>query len=1331
MSMLPFFVYSNMLRPYVLSLLVLCSTLVTVSTQTSAQSVVVSEYFNNPGPSAAKEWTELLVVDDDVNLVGWTVFDHSNFNPTQGPVFQDIPLFRHLRAGTIIVIDHRTDTPPQQIDTVADDGFLLLRQLDNRFFSLGGNGLDVSQPGELIIIQDKNGKAVHALGHFNSQAIQPAAYTDLTCPKTAFNSKSDLSNNHSNRVTGRSLAAYGAGLGTDSTSYGPTVITAPPEDPGTGPSKGLPNLIDNPKRLAKRTNTNQLFWRERREPQWKSGPTLNVNSSDPTKNVLSWSALTDPYPSDGATGYMVLRDTTGFVPASFPGVHDGTTYKVGDKIGSATVLALQSTATGTSFEDKSAPCGSTFTYRVYGYRYSADDMMPASQTADTTARGRQYNEQFAQSATISKPKPPTPVITASRLVICPGDTTTLSTTATAGIEKYTWLRNGTPIAIGFTTRGVVSQPGKYRLVVTAPGGCTASSNEIEILPLPAPSVSVTPTGIHTMCKGDTLWFTVSTPAPQYELLRNNVVVTTQTSRRFALTEDGVYAVKLKTGTQCDGISETIAVTIQDIRYHLEPTVLDFGSLGECQTSRTMTAELVNDGNTGITISSVTLPPGYALTSPPPGFSVEPGKRQTLQLLFSPALSGTTAGTAQFNAEPCNVSSTLALTGVRTDAAATLDKVNVDFGEFSACPGASINKITTFEITNSGTAAIVVSPPAVAAPFFCSFAKDTLQPGEHVTITIRYIPFGPDLNRAVTQTIMFPFVGSDCTDTIRATLRAASYQPRVQLLADTIHLGSGQGCADTLLGSLSITNTGNVAVTIPNVTSSNVSYSGLPLDLPVGQTRSIPFAFVMGGGYGMHEETDTVLLMPCGTKVPVTITGLLQGTVLSADPPSLNLGDVLLCEGNPVRTMSTTIKSSIVLDGSSVRSVSLNAPFTSSLTVGTALNDTLPITITYSPVAPGISTDTMIVVLEPCGDSLLIPLTASAASVTRSTIISNPDFGTLSTGTSAAQTLVIENTGTYPISVDKLAGINPPWSVVSEVPTLPASIAPSDSVVVTLQYTYLGPDRADTTLCTSIVTAGPCRDSISLRLFGSTRPDTVVPIPDLRLVVPDNQVATIGKDVLIPLHLKIPGADSTQSSLTLKGKGVTDLAVQIQYNPTMLWIKSVDNTRGTGTSASVSEVTPGVAQLRIQSSTEIIESDSIVMVRASTYLGNAISTPLHLDSVKSSSTVQVTTDDGDLRFIGECAVSTQVVEFGIAPRIDVEGINEQQRTVVLGVTTLSDEPLVITITNIEGQAIDRVVANLRPGKHQVHVDVSRWPSGWYGATMQHGLYVGTTAFVVTH
>ncbi len=119
---------------YFLTLLIVCFP--NFTSIAFSQKVVVSEYFNYPGATAQLEWTEILVLEDNISLVGWSVHDYSGDLSARvnGPVFKDIPLWKHLRAGTIIVIDHRLTTPAQPTDSDPSDGYIQVMQLDADFF---------------------------------------------------------------------------------------------------------------------------------------------------------------------------------------------------------------------------------------------------------------------------------------------------------------------------------------------------------------------------------------------------------------------------------------------------------------------------------------------------------------------------------------------------------------------------------------------------------------------------------------------------------------------------------------------------------------------------------------------------------------------------------------------------------------------------------------------------------------------------------------------------------------------------------------------------------------------------------------------------------------------------------------------------------------------------------------------------------------------------------------------------------------------------------------------------------------------------------------------
>ncbi|HLP27146.1 MAG TPA: hypothetical protein VK147_00805, partial [Candidatus Didemnitutus sp.] len=135
-----------------------------------AQEMVVSEYYNIQFVEA--EWSEFLVVQDNFNAVGYMISDANTDQTVRqgGPQFRDVPLWRNLRAGTIIVLWHRAIPPTSTIDTNAADGYLELSSIDQRFFNTllfpgGVDGMNIADAGDLVHIMKPDTSNVHMLGH--------------------------------------------------------------------------------------------------------------------------------------------------------------------------------------------------------------------------------------------------------------------------------------------------------------------------------------------------------------------------------------------------------------------------------------------------------------------------------------------------------------------------------------------------------------------------------------------------------------------------------------------------------------------------------------------------------------------------------------------------------------------------------------------------------------------------------------------------------------------------------------------------------------------------------------------------------------------------------------------------------------------------------------------------------------------------------------------------------------------------------------------------------------------------------------------------------------
>ncbi|MFN5293954.1 MAG: MopE-related protein, partial [Flavobacteriales bacterium] len=134
----------------------------------------------------------------------------------------------------------------------------------------------------------------------------------------------------------------------------------------------------------------------------------------------------------------------------------------------------------------------------------------------------------------------------SNLIICPGDTESL--TATSG-EGYTYEWSN-----GATTQSILlnaSNAGSYFVTITNDAGCTSVSNTATVNAGNAPVPTITPSGSVHICPNTTVQLTASAGA-SYEW---STGATTQSINAPA----GSYWVTVTNSSGCSGTSETIVV----------------------------------------------------------------------------------------------------------------------------------------------------------------------------------------------------------------------------------------------------------------------------------------------------------------------------------------------------------------------------------------------------------------------------------------------------------------------------------------------------------------------------------------------------------------------------------------------------------------------------------------------------------------------------------------------------------------------------------------------------------------------------------------------------
>ncbi|MBU3678315.1 MAG: choice-of-anchor D domain-containing protein [Candidatus Kapabacteria bacterium] len=1295
------------MKPFVRVLLA-AIVIVAVHSPMKSQEMVVSEYLNMVEPSL--EWTELLVVADNLNAVGFIVTDNNTGQLTRqgGPQFRDIPLWRNLRAGTIIVLWHRAFPAGYTPDEDPADGYLEMSARDNRFFTTYyfapgvDNDMNINQTGELVEVMKGDLTHVHALG-FNKPT--GPSYNALPMPKANLDS-ANISNSRSVRVSGRSIGSYGIGITKDS------VVV------GFNDSRGLPNRFDLARTALGVPNINHWFWRETREPKWTAAPTIALVAQSANTNTIEWTALEDPNPGDSTTGYLILRDTLGFAGFPVGAVRDGSTITKGSKIGNATVIDIRPTKLGRRMTDSSnILCGMSYSYRVYGYRYRRDDLL--SVTDDTTARGRQYTDQrWAESAIITKSNPTKPLIQASRLQICPGDTVTLTTTTTNAV-LYDWTVNGQSVPVGGTTRIVVRATGEYRLVIKGADGCSAISDPIVITALPAPSVEITPTGSQTICPGDSVKITVTTSAATYEWLRDGAVIPGATSSTYMAKLEGDYQVRIATSAGCPGVSATLRLRFQNVKVKLSPSSVDFGTIGQCRADTTVDVEIINEGLADVTITNASFPSGFALVSPAPGFAIKAGKRQTVRLVFAPSGPGTATGAASFLAQPCNTPIPFTVRGQRTAVSVALNKPGVDFGTYAACPTGNIRPDSTFCVTNSGTEAIVIGVPRVDPPFYLltDIPKPvTIEPGTRFCISVMYRPLGADLDRGVIQTIGFPYTSASCQDTLRARVQGASYRPQLTVDEPAVDLGVVLKCSPRVDTVISVTNPSLVPVTVTSIVGSDISYSGGAVTIAPKTTKLLPVTITPSVASGTFSLNAKVVLQPCNDSLDVQFDGQMLNATYSQDRTEIDFGTLLLCERQTAT--SSFLISARGLSGlrSRLASIGAKAPFSVSVVSGQSFRDSLRVDVTFTPPSAGTFADTISYTIEPCSVVQKVVLRGVSGSPSRSTSISTSDFGTLTSGESIVRTITIANTSSVEVRVEDLDGVTTPFRIIARRPALPATLAPKQKAEIDIEYSFVDYSRRDT-IRVSSRTSGNCADTVSLTLTGATVGKGTV--TGLRIVAPQDASAFAGSPVTLPFDLT--------SGTPLDSLDLRSMVVELNYNPLLMRPESA-STSLQGATVTVKENVPGQATVTIASTSPIIAMRSLFSILARTYVSDVSATVLDVDTAMAPGTI-ITGQDGTLTVEKECDISAGLVSLGrpIIFRVVPDG-NEMLH---VEFTTVTNDPVNILVGSVTGARLSvQVIATTSTDLHRMDVPIHELASGAYFVRFQHGRHVRTVPLTIT-
>ena len=1258
------------------------------SSELIAQKVVVSEYNNVTGDPLG-EWTELLVVEDNVDLVGYTLRDNAGSTPppsqwTGGIRFKNHPLWRNLRAGTIIVINHRY-AAYQSVDVDKRDGYIEIDAENETYFEkrcfgciLGPEwyqkALNIAQESDIIQLIDENDNHVHALAHLPEAK---GDWVNMPTPKIAYVGSIPRGGVTVRVCPGGTLSAYNNGFDTRSQEVTQSADYV---------TKGKPN------NRSEALDVNQLFWRSLREPVWNSPSAVARVFVDSV--VISWNAVVDPYPNDSITGYLILRIPYESIGSAVPPV-DGRIYKPGDLLGPGTVVGVISYSQATRFVDKfNIPCGSRYVYRIFAFRYRGDDFR--EDTREVFARGRSYNERNFAEVVVEKTLPPKPIISkvpADKDTVCKGDLVILRINnyrPTSGYT-FTWVKDGNVVFNGDAdTLSLVEGTGEYCVRITDSLGCTAVSESIKITFLDYPALEVFLNGrklskdtAYVLCPNQSIelkaagWFS-------YSLFRNGTKIYTGRNPLWNIDSGGIYwvaAENFSSKGSCISFSPKIAIKILNQNIELIPARIDL-FVGKDEVYKDTVITIRNLSDTTVRIMNVKFTDAsFQWLSPPLPIILQPGESKVVSIRFKPEKSGKFSSFIVFEKD-CNLLDTLLAFGEKEKSVFILSSEVISFGILPECYSKIVD--SSFVVTVDFDENVQIISAKIPFPFeiLSPNLPVVLKPNERLNFRIKLLE---NQIGNVSGELIVVYSYSGLVDSLIVPINALIEKVEYSLNTDVPSL--------ILFGECE--NVKSYKISLKNSTKLSLNFHLLPSNSSLVLTKD-KFVVDANDSLTIHFELipkvigeDSVILVikvePCNLLDTLIIKFEKRGIVLNFSADTVDFGLVSVCNKEIVE--SRIIKVSIQGDNSNltkVEEIVASLPFKINFPSDSLLKDGSTIEVQFLPKQTGDFVEELKIKLAPCHNEYKFFVKGKFVRGDFAYSLDTLDFGEVEIGDAPENYVVLTNVGENVISyvstdISPIQGF-----AVTKVQPNVKLIPKDDSVKIFVKFSPS--DVGEYSSFLEIHLEFPCDTIIKIVLKGSG----VSPKPQNLVVSIDNYRYRPFANATIPILYEI-------NSLQLDG--VDSIQFTLRFNPRVFYIKKI-LAYDYFTKAELN-LTTGILNITAIPSDRNKTKGTVCILEGEIYLGDEKTTLLKFTETKhfGSSKITFLTNDGSITIDSVCEADLRLISNEVLPEFIIFASNEE---IILNVSSSKRiSSCQVLLHNLLGQSIYRTsLTNIETGEYKI-------------------------------
>ena len=1275
------------------------------------QSVVISEYYNSN--LVRNEWTELLVIEDNINLTGWTLRDNSGSTGTPdswrgGVRFRNHPLWRNIRKGTIIVINHRRNLIYNN-DFDKSDGYIEVDAENTEYFEKRCfdcdtasdwiyRALSIAQTSDIIQLLDNQERHIHALAHI---PVAPKGdYIGINGPKACLNGS--MQNNSSLRIVpGLSLPAYNSG-------YGNTEL----EESTINITKGKPNYSVNYQ------NENQLFWRKLRQPEWSS-PNLFVQIFS-NQNYIEWNPMIDPYSDDNLSGYLIARAPLEALN-SFQNPEDGKIYSVGDSLGSAVVIGVIENSNIINFYDNfSQRCGTGYIYKVYAFRFRKDYL--GEDTNPFFSRGRNYNEtDFAQGLSI-KNFPDKIKFKINKWEICKGDSINLNISIPYNYKELLWFRNDIIIDNSGKSDIIIKDDGDYFCKIINEFGCEVYSDTFQLITKPLPNNSIFVNGnlllkdtVIFKCKSEQLSLTVM-EENEIEWYHNGNLVTTNISSLNA-NEQGTYFATLRNKDGCSIKTYNVEIINLSDYFEIIPKEIEFTFLpGENYQDKIISIK--NLSKNILNIISITASPEILITPDPP-LQIASEEVKELTLRLQPKQRSESTSKVIFSSL-CGFDDTLLIKVKFKDSTLYLSKSLVDCGTLIACYKQSLKGV--FQIYNSTNIDAIIYEPFVEAPFgYHSLVFPfVLKANSRVDMGFNFYPQTVGKFRSK---MIIPYNINNKLDTLFVDLVGENLLPEVEISPDYFELPLMLDCDSSSEAVISITNHSRFEV-YPKLKylDSHITISNLPDKLLPNESKELIVKV------NAKYEIDTLLpidfiINPCEITYRVNLKAKKKNISINFEQDTIDFGRVVFC-GDPIylnKIMKLTINNSDSSRKFSLKFINTNGNYKSNLYYGKEISEDEEIIVVFNPVVDGNFTGYMKFLLEPCNIEKYIYLKGQRVSPQLQISEKLLDFGKVQINSISYRKLKLSNNGEVEIEIDKINKPEKPFSFNNFNINFPITIQPNSELTIEFAYstTFMGLFTNQIEL--EIIE--PCQWIETVALSGeSFIGDTL----RFRMFVPHLK-AKAGDDISIPIYINIANQSGIQSL------SVNNIKFDICYNPTMFKPRKVSIGNAIDTvqveSIELKEDIIGRSSIDIYLKDELKITDGVLVYLSGKALsGDSIKTKLKPERIHFSSNrlFDYSIEEGELEIEGNCNPEKRLID--LTKKTVFEIIEISGNNISFLVDIISNDQTKFAIFNNLGCELVKFSEDI--GKYSIiNIDIQNFSSGIYYAVLINGNIIKQLSFLV--